>query len=340
MRWGKLSLENNLVMAPMAGWTDLPFRLMVRNHGAALVYTEMISAVGLSRGEEKTWALLRTQERERPLAVQLFGAEPESLARAASLVEEAGYDAVDLNLGCPARKVAKNGAGAILLRKPDLIRTIFARVRAATSLTLTAKLRSGWSREEGFVAPEIARAAREEGLDGLAFHPRYGRQGFGGKADYEDLARVVEAVDLPVIGSGDVTGPESAQRMLATGCAGVMIGRAALGDPWIFARILAAREGREFSGPGPEEVRATVLGHLALMVEHYGELPAARMFKGWAGRYLKGLPGAKVCREAVNTSHGLEEIREILDTFFGSLAGAGPRRSGPDGGEKRMESQR
>ncbi len=329
MRWGKLELENNLVMAPMAGWTDLPFRLIVKSHGAGLVYTEMISAMGLVRREPKTWALLRSRPRERPLAVQIFGSEPEVLARAARMVQEAGFEAVDLNLGCPARKVVKNGAGSILMRKPDLVRKIFSRVRAATSLTLTVKFRSGWSREEGFVAPDFARLARDEGFDGLAFHPRYGRQGFGGQADWEELREVVEAVDLPVLGSGDVTDPDSAQKMLdTTGCAGGMIGRAALGNPWIFRWILEAREGDQALAGAPAltgapvrtvepaQIKEAVDSHLDLLVDHYGDAATSRIFKGWAGRYLKGLPLAKGCREAVNQSRSLEETRAVLDDYF------------------------
>ena len=317
MRWGKLSLKNNLVMAPMAGWTDLPYRLMVKSHGAGLVYTEMVSAVGLSRREPKTWSLLRSCPEERPLTVQLFGSDPRIMAQAATLVEEAGFEAVDLNLGCPARKVVKNGAGAILMRKPELIREIFARVRAATSLTLSVKFRSGWSREEGFAAPEIARLAQEEGLDGLACHPRYGRQGFGGRADWEELRQVVEAVSLPVLGSGDVTGPASAKRMLEqTGCAGVMIGRAALGRPWIFRRIEAGLRGGEVPEPGPEEISRAMARHLAMLMVHYGEMTAHRIFKGWAGKYLKGLTGAKTCREDLNRSRSLAEMRTVLDEYF------------------------
>ena len=331
MRWGKLELENNLVMAPMAGWTDLPYRILVKCHGAGLVYTEMISAMGISRREPKTWSLLRSRPEEWPLAVQLFGSDPGVLARAAVMVEEAGFEVVDLNMGCPARKVIKNGSGAILLRKPELIRKIFARVRAATRLTLTVKFRSGWSREDGFVAPEIARLAQEEGLDGLAFHPRYGSQGFGGRADWEELARVVEAVSLPVLGSGDVTGPASAQRMLEqTGCAGVMIGRAALGRPWIFSRIKGALNGEDDRTVGPEEIRRTMDRHISLLIDHYGEKSSHRIFKGWAGRYLKGLPGAKACRETLNRSKSMEEMKDFLAGYFDELgvSGSEPVRAG------------
>ena len=218
------------------------------------------------------------------------------------------------------------------MRKPDLIKRIFARVRAATSLTLSAKLRSGWSREEGFTAPLIARAAQDEGLDGLALHPRYGRQGFGGKADYEELARVVEAVSLPVLGSGDVTGPESAKRMLEiTGCAGLMIGRAALGDPWIFDRIGSFLEGGEVSSPNLVEIQAAMARHLFLLTDHYGQESARRIFKGWAGKYLKGLPAAKSCREAINRSDSLKEIRTVLIGYFERRTGL-DRWTGPEGG--------
>ena len=317
MRWGKLSLENNLVMAPMAGWTDLPYRLLVKEHGAGLVYTEMLSSVGLSRREDKTWSLLDSSPKERPLAVQLFGSDPGILARAAAMVEEAGFEAVDLNMGCPARKVVKNGAGAILMRKPKLVQEIFAQVRAATSLTLTVKFRSGWSREEGFAAPEIARMAQDQGLDGLACHPRYGRQGFGGQADWEELRQVAEAVSLPVLGSGDVIGPDSARQMLEqTGCAGVMIGRAALGRPWIFRQIGEGLEGREPVQAGPKEIRETMDRHLGLLIDYYGAEHAHRIFKGWAGKYLKGLPKAKFCREALHRSRSMDEMQTVLNEYF------------------------
>jgi len=301
----------------MSGWTDLPGRLMAKSYGAGLVFTEMVSAVGLSRKEPKTCSLVRSHPAERPLVVQIFGRDPQVLARAACLLEEAGAEAVDLNLGCPARKVVRQGAGAALLKTPDLVREIFSQVRRAGSLTLSAKLRSGFSPQESPAAVGMARMAEGEGLDGLALHPRFARQGFGGAADWSLLARTVKAVSIPVLGSGDVIGPESARQMLEkTSCAGVMLGRAALGRPWIFEEIGRHLAGQEARPAGPAQVQAAIRRHLGLLIDYAGRRTAWLKFKGWAGWYLRGLPQARTVRRAVHSSRGVEEMEAVLDKYF------------------------
>jgi len=320
MRWGRIETESNLVMAPMAGWTDLPQRLLAKEAGAGLVYTEMVSAMGLYRREPKTWSLVRSHPAEEPLVVQIFGSDPEILARAATLLEEAGVRAVDLNLGCPARKVVKTGAGAVLLSNLNRVGQIFRRLRRATGLTLSAKLRSGWSPGEGLKAVEVARMAEAEGLDGLALHPRFGKQGFGGRADWSILTRVVAEVKIPVLGSGDVTGPETAERMLReTGCAGVMIGRAALGRPWIFDQIKAFLAGEAWERTEPELISRAMNRHLGLLVDYSEPRKAILTFRGWAGRYLKGLPRAKAVRQAIYQAREMEEVMDLVNGYFQGL---------------------
>lgn len=321
MRWGDTVCGSNLVLAPMAGWTDLPFRLLAAEFGAGLVYTEMISAMGLIREGAKTWELIATDPAEAPLVVQIFGNDPGVMAEATAELNGRGVRMLDLNLGCPARKVVRQGSGSALLKDLDLAREIFRRVRSVFKGWLSVKFRTGWSQElTGPVAVKAGLMAREEGLDGLAVHPRYTRQGFGGAADWSVIREVVEAVELPVLGSGDVTGPESAERMLSeTGCAGLMIGRAALGKPWIFDQILDSRAGAKLAPKGAAEIRSIVNRHIDLLVRFKGPVAAWSLFKGWAGYYLKGLPLAKPVKQEIYRTRNLDQVRDLLDGYFERL---------------------
>lgn len=314
---GALLAANRLVLAPLAGWTDLPFRLLTKPFGPGLVFTEMISAEGLVRRDPKTWALLRSHPAEAPVGVQLFGHRPDRLAEAARLVEAAGFGLIDLNMGCPVPKVIKQGAGAALSRDVERAIEIMSAVRRAVETAVTAKIRSGWSTDEGITAVDLARRAEETGLDGLTIHPRFARQGFGGRADYRVIARVAAAVGIPVIGSGDVRDSDSARRMAETGCQGTMIGRAALGDPWIFRRL--AHPDDPAARPDPEARRRVIERHLALLEHYHGPIGAWLRFKGLSGHYLRGLPGAKAIRVAVHASRDLAGLRAALNDYFDGL---------------------
>ncbi len=320
MDLARILADNPLVLAPMAGWTDLAFRLLTKPYGAALVYTEMVSAEGLIRGDAKTWALIRSHPAEAPVVVQIFGPDPERMARAAALVAQSGVSALDLNMGCPVPKVVKQGAGSALMRDLDRAEDIMRRVKAAVDIPVLAKIRSGWSASKGVTAVELARRAEAVGLAGLAVHPRFARQGFTGRADWEVIGRVAEAVRMPVIGSGDVTEPAQAAEMLALGAAGVMIGRAAVGQPWFFSQARDALAGRERREVSLDERRATIKRHLALLVHYQGRRQAWLKFKGLSGAYLRGLPGARHIRRAVHVSADLDDMMELLDRYFDAVS--------------------
>lgn len=307
---------NPLVLAPLAGWTDLPFRLLTRPFGVGLAYSEMVSAEGLVRRDYRTWSLLRSHPADAPLLIQLFGHDPGRMALAARLVEASGYAGVDINMGCPVTKVVKQGAGGALMRDTGRAEMIMKAVREAVSIPVTVKIRTGYSREMGDAGLEVALAARRTGLEMVCLHPRYTRQGFSGSADWSVIGRAAAGLDIPVVGSGDIKDPADAVRMLDSGCAGAMIGRAAVGRPWIFDQVRAALAGREIRAIGPEERRRTMIRHLELMIHYQGPDQAWLKFKGLSGGYLKGLPGAKAIRTALHTSRDVDHARELLEDYF------------------------
>ena len=319
---GTLPLQNNLLLAPMAGITDLPVRLLAREQGAALCFTEMVSVNGLVRDGQKSFELLRSAPEDRPLGIQLFGDDPELLAEAARRVEGHG-DLLDLNLGCPVRKVVATGAGSALLREPAKVAAIIRAVRRATRLPLTVKIRSGWS----CAAPnfrEIGRIAAAEGCDALTLHPRSRAQMFGGKADWTQIAELQLAVAIPVIGSGDLFSARDAVAMLEqTGCAGAMVARGGLGNPWIFREIQALLDGEEAPPPSPAERLTVALRHLELFIAVSGERVALREMRKHLSWYSHGLPGAAAFRDAVNRLAGKDALVDAVRRFFeGSTHGS------------------
>ncbi|MEW5723186.1 MAG: tRNA dihydrouridine synthase DusB [Thermodesulfobacteriota bacterium] len=321
---GAVRLDNPLVLAPMAGVTDLPFRLLAKEHGAALTMTEMVSAAGLCLRSRKTFEMMETTPAERPLAVQLFGSRPEWLARGAALAQEAGADIIDLNLGCPARKVVRHGAGAALLRDFRRVREILVQVRPAVTVPLTVKTRAGWRPGENGVL-ELIPLLADFGVDALTLHPRYAVQGFGGRADWDLIARAVRAFPGPVIGNGDVTRPEHARAMLeTTGCAGVMIGRGALGNPWIFDQTLSGLEGRPRPGPDLDERLRTALAHARMLGRRIGPGKAVFPLRSVLMWYTKGLPESSVFRRSINQVRDFDLLLGLLQRYFESLA-APPR---------------
>lgn len=333
MNIGALPLTNCLIMAPMSGITNLPFRRIVKRLGAGLVTTEMISAMGLVRGQKRTFGYLKSHPEEKPLSVQLFGSDPCVMAEAARGVVAAGADAVDINMGCPARKVVKTGSGGALLRSPSRVREIISAVRAVCPVPLSVKIRSGWSPDER-VACDIARIVEACGADAITVHPRFVTQRFSGSAEWETIAEVKSQVHIPVIGNGDVRTPSDVFLMRQkTGCDGVMIGRAAIGNPWIFKQVLDLEMGRDPVVPGLRERRGIILEHFRLLTECMGEERASKIMRGLLLWYTKGLPHSNRFRGSFTGIHDLKTMIAAMDDYFAILAGESVERAaGPDRG--------
>ncbi len=318
MRIGPLELDGNLFLAPMAGYTSWPMRLICRKTGAALVFTEMVSAgslvQGRGRSRSRTQDLLESRPAERPLGVQIFGADPEIMAEAAAMVEDHGADLVDINMGCPVKKVVRTGAGAALLKDPKRARALVRRVRAAVKVPLTIKIRAGWDPDH-VNSRWMARMAEDEGVDAVTVHGRLAGQTYGEPADWGFIARAVSAVSIPVIGNGDVKSAGDAARMISlTGCAAVMIGRAARGNPWIFRKD--AKESRGSAEPSLKEMRDVVSVHYQNLVEHAGEHLATLQMRKHLAKYCKGLPGATEFRAGVNRAQSQEQMQYLIDRYF------------------------
>ena len=324
MKIGALSLANNLLLAPMAGVTDLPVRLLARAFGAGLCFTEMASAQGLVRGTGRSFDYLESSPEDRPLGAQLFGADPAVLGEAAAIAAERGADLIDINAGCPVRKVVKTGAGGALMRDPGRFAVVVTSVRAATRLPVTVKIRSGWGPGE-ITALQIARIARDRGADAVTVHPRTVRQGFGGAADWGIIAQVRACVDIPVIGSGDIRRPRDARAMLEeTGCDGVMVGRGALGNPWLFRDIAAfLADGTTPPPPDPAEREAVIRRHLAMHIRRCGEGAGVRAFRTHLLWYTKGLKGGSGFRKAACSVEGMDELLAMISRYLRACAGDG-----------------
>jgi tRNA-dihydrouridine synthase B len=316
LKIGSQSLDNWLLMAPMAGITNLPFRLMVKGMGAGLVYTELISAMGLSLKNKKTMAYLKSHPDEKPLAVQIFGSKPDNMAIAAQIVIDSGADIVDINMGCPVKKVTKTGAGASLLRDFRNLGAVVSAVRLACNVPLTIKIRTGWSPEES-VACEVAHIIEDCGADAITLHARYATQQYSGKADWDMIGKVKAHVKIPVIGNGDVKEPADALELKKqTKCDGVMIGRAAVRNPWIFRQIHDLENGSQFKIPSLTERRSLIMKHFSLLSESMGEHKAVFPMRGLLLRYTKGLPHSSRFRERITKIKDLESIVSILDDYF------------------------
>jgi tRNA-dihydrouridine synthase B len=316
---GTLKLENDLIMAPLAGITNLPFRRIIKKLGPGLVTTEMVSAMGLVMGKNKTLRYLKSHPDEKPLAVQIFGSRPEAMAGAAEIAVEAGADIVDINMGCPARKVVKNGSGGALLRNLHAIEEIISSVRKVCSVPLTVKIRTGWSPTHAS-AQEIALLAEDCGADAVTVHPRFVTQGFSGCADWTVIAKVKEALKIPVIGNGDVTKPLHAIKMKEqTGCDGVMIGRAAVGNPWIFKQILDLESGLSVQPPSLDDRRALIMEHFHYLSIEIGENRAAKLMRGLLLSYTKGLPHSRHFRSSFTSINDIDTLISALDEYFSAL---------------------
>ncbi|MBC8017010.1 MAG: tRNA dihydrouridine synthase DusB [Verrucomicrobia bacterium] len=312
LKIGDLVLAHNVVLAPLAGITNLPFRILCRREGAALAFTEMVSVNGLVREGVNTLALLKSLPEDRPLGIQLFGDTPRSLAEAARMVAGHG-DLLDINMGCPVRKVVGTGAGSALLREPRKIAEIIRAVRAATRLPLTVKIRSGWHcGDDSYL--EIARIAEAEGCDAISLHPRSRAQMFSGHADWSQIARLKESVAIPVLGSGDLfSGFDCLNMLRETGCDGVMVARGALGAPWIFRQIAElAATGIITAVTNLQRVEA-MRQHLELFCREVGEPVAVREMKKHVGWYARGFAGAADIRRAANGTRCIEDLHTLME---------------------------
>lgn len=314
MRIGSLELVNPVILAPMAGVTDLPFRLLAREMGCGLVYSEMISDKGLLYQNRHTLEMLRSHDRERPVAVQIFGADPACMAQAAKIVAATGAaDVIDINMGCPTPKIVKNGEGSALLRQPESAYEIMAAVAAAVDLPVTVKIRKGWD-DKSVNAVQMARLAERAGIAAIAVHGRTREQFYSGQADWGIICEVKQSVGIPVIGNGDVRSPQDAAQMLAqTNCDAIMIGRGSQGNPWLFKQVAHYLATGEFLAAPSLDERLTVLfRHLDRLVAYKGEYVGIREMRRHAAWYTKGLPHSAELRLRFNQAESEADFREIL----------------------------
>jgi len=311
-----LELSSKLLLAPLAGISNMVFRLAAKEHGAGMVCTEMVSADGIVRGNSKSLDLMAISPAERPTAIQIFGKDADLIARAAHMVEGKA-DVIDLNFGCPARKVVKSGSGSTLLKQPEVVEKIISRTVNSVSIPVTVKIRSGWN-EDRINATEIARIAEDSGAAAITVHPRTRSQSFTGSSDWNIITDVKNAVSIPVIGNGDVNVPEDAKNMLElTGCDGVMIGRGALGNPWIFSRTIHYMEtGSVPPLPPPEERLRHLLKFAVSLADLQGEYRACREIRKFVKWYTKGMPHAKEMRQAAVQVESLEELENIVASYI------------------------
>ncbi|MDD5848816.1 MAG: tRNA dihydrouridine synthase DusB [Firmicutes bacterium] len=320
MEWkiGSVTIPNQTVLGPMAGVTDLPFRLLCREQGAGLTVTEMISAKAITYGNRRTGELMRTRRpEETPLSLQLFGHEPEVIAEAAERIEGEAFDILDLNMGCPVPKIVNNHEGSYLMKDPDLIERIVTAAVQHSSRPVTVKLRAGFDCDH-FNAPDCARAAEAGGASAVAIHARTRTQMYAGHADWTRIREVREAVKIPVVGNGDIRSGADAKRMLEeTGCTAVMVARAAEGNPWIFRDINTYLDtGKETEPPSRKEIIQMILRHCALVREIIGEREGILEIRKHVAWYLAGFPGASKVRQKVNTVTSFEELESLLRKEF------------------------
>ena len=317
LKIGNVTLENNLILAPMAGVTDLPFRLLCKEQGAALCCMEMVSAKGIYYKNKNTESLLTVDERERPVSLQLFGSDPAIMGAMAAKIEHRNFDILDINMGCPVPKVVNNGDGSALMKNPVLAGRIIESMVKAIKKPVTVKIRKGFD-EDHVNAVEMAHVAEESGAAAIAVHGRTREQYYSGKADWDIIRQVKEAVSIPVIGNGDILDARDVIAMKEqTGCDGFMIGRGAQGNPWIFHQILHYFETGELIGKPPmEEMVETMLRHAKLQIEFKGDYLGIREMRKHAAWYTAGYKGASKLRGRINDVESYQELELLFETFM------------------------
>ncbi|MGL4737250.1 MAG: tRNA dihydrouridine synthase DusB [Cellulosilyticaceae bacterium] len=315
MKIGQISTPNNVFLAPMAGITDLPFRLICKSFGCGMLYTEMVSAKGLLYESDKTNQLLYIDEREHPVGAQLFGSDPKIVSEMAKQVAESDVDFIDINMGCPAPKITRNGEGSALLKNPELIGEIVYQTARAIDKPLTIKIRKGFD-DEHVNAVEVAKIIEQAGASALALHGRTREQFYSGKADWDIIKAVKEAINIPLIGNGDIKTPEDAKAMLMhTGCDAVMIGRGAQGNPWIFERTVHyLKTGELLPEPTFAERHEVIIKHAEMLAQYKGEYVGMKEMRAHLMAYIKGIRGAAEFRKQMTSVATIDDVKVLLES--------------------------